>query len=98
MSLFSGIRTFNGAWSLKGSQKLEEDDLKTITSAHVAESQYGKMVCFALITGQTKWVGLSRDCSDLPIGTELDVTSIELQTLGRQGDADIVKATGSPKK
>src|SRR5574343_1100808 len=98
MSLFSGIRTYNGAWSLKGSEKLGESDVKEIASAKVVESQFGKSVCFALVSGQSKYIGLSRDCESIEVGTELDVNSIEIQTLGRLGDSDIFKASGAPKK
>ena len=98
MSLFGSIRTYNGAWSLKGSEKLGESDVKEIASAKVVDSQFGKSVCFALVSGQSKYIGLSRDCESIEVGTELDVNSIEIQTLDRLGDSDIFRASGAPKK
>ena len=98
MSLFSSLRTFPGAWSLKGSEKLADEDIKEIASAKVIKSAFGKSVCFTLVNGQTKYLGLSRDCQDLEVNTELEVPSIELQILQRAGDKDVTKVFGTPKK
>jgi hypothetical protein len=96
MSLFSSIRTYNGAWSLKGSEKLADEDIKEIASAKVVDSQFGKSVCFTLVNGQSKYMGLSRDC-ELETGDEIDVKSVEIITLSRAGDSDTHKVKGLKK-
>lgn len=97
MSILSAFKTLNGAWSVKGQpMKFTDEDLKSIVSATVKDSDqgYGKYVSLSYTNGQLGVMSLSRDCRDLPVGYVLSTDELKAAsviTLTRAGDADIYK-------
>ena len=94
MGFLDKLRTYAGSWSEAGREKLSKAEVAQVESATVAEGQYGLSMCFVMKTGGKKFMPLSRD-SQLEEGDSVDVKSVEIVTLERDGDEDIYRADGT---
>lgn len=90
MNIFSAINIYQGAWSEKARRPFSEEEIKQVKSATVVDSQYGSSVCFLMTSGGKAYIPLS-NTSNLKVGDDVDLSSAELLTLGREGDADIYR-------
>lgn len=90
MNIFSAIHVYPGAWQETNSRSFSEEELASIESAKVVDSQYGNSVCFTMKSGGKAYIPLSNTCSK-DVGEEVDVKSAKLITLSREGDADIYR-------
>lgn len=90
MNIFSAIHVYPGAWQETNSRSFSEEELASIESAKVVDSQYGNSVCFTMKSGGKAYIPLSNTCSKA-VGEEVDVKSAKLLTLSREGDADIYR-------
>ena len=98
----SSLITYAGKWEITDKEllsKVDPEGFKAISSAHIVETEQdwgiSRSICLTLVKGGNKYISLSRD-NDLEDGTEVDVNSIEILTLSRDGDDDIYKADCQP--
>ena len=94
MGFLDKLRTYAGSWSEAGREKLSKAEVAQVASATVVEGQYGLSMCFVMKAGGKKFMPLSRD-SQLEEGDSVDIKSVELITLERDGDEDIYRADGT---
>lgn len=90
MNIFSAIHVYPGAWQETNSRSFSEEEIKSITSAKVVDSNYGSSVCFTMKSGGKAYIPLSNRCSKA-VGEEVDIKSAKLITLSREGDGDIYR-------
>jgi hypothetical protein len=92
-SIFSSkIKTFNGKWEANPeTSKLTPKEVESVQEASVVPLQFGLSICFALKSGQKKFIPLSRD-SQLSEGEVIDPSEVEITTLHRLGSEDIYRA------
>lgn len=93
MGFLDKLRTYAGSWSEAGREKLSKAEVAQVESAEVVEGQYGLSMCFLMKAGGKKFMPLSRD-SKLEKGDSVDIKSVEIITLERDGDDDIYRADG----
>lgn len=96
MGFLDKLRTYAGSWSEASRDKLSKAEVAQVESAEVVEGQYGLSMCFIMKSGGKKFMPLSRD-SQLEEGDKVNVQSIEIVTLERDGDDDIYRADGAAK-
>lgn len=96
MGFLDKLRTYAGSWSEASRDKLSKAEVAQVESAEVVEGQYGLSMCFIMKSGGKKFMPLSRD-SQLEEGDKVNVQSIEIVTLERDGDDDIYRADGVAK-
>lgn len=94
MGFLDKLRTYAGSWSEAGREKLSKAEVAQVESATVVEGQYGLSMCFVMKAGGKKFMPLSRD-SQLEEGDSVDIKSVEIITLEREGDEDIYRADGT---
>ena len=94
MGFLDKLRTYAGSWSEAGREHLSKAEVAQVESATVVEGQYGLSMCFVMKTGGKKFMPLSRD-SQLEEGDSVDIKSVEIITLERDGDDDIYRADGT---
>lgn len=94
MGFLDKLRTYAGSWSEAGREHLSKAEVAQVESATVVEGQYGLSMCFVMKAGGKKFMPLSRD-SQLEEGDSVDVKSVEIITLERDGDEDIYRADGT---
>lgn len=92
MNIFASLRTYADKWSVKSSRSFEADEIAAVSSAVVVNSQYGSSVCFHMVSGGQKFIPLSND-SSLGIGESVDLSKAQLVTLGKEGEADILRVS-----
>ena len=89
-NVFSGLTNYAGNWSVINRRDFNEEEKAAVRSAHVVSSQYGSSVCFMMCSGGQTYIPVSRD-SNLAVGDSIDLDKVELLTLHRDGDEDIVR-------
>lgn len=94
MGFLDKLRTYAGSWSEAGREHLSKAEVAQVASATVVEGQYGLSMCFVMKAGGKKFMPLSRD-SQLEEGDSVDIKSVEIITLERDGDEDIYRANGT---
>ncbi len=94
MGFLDKLRTYAGSWSEAGREKLSKAEVAQVESAEVVEGQYGLSMCFLMKAGGKKFMPLSRD-SQLEEGDSVDIKSVDIITLERDGDDDIYRADGT---
>ena len=94
MGFLDKLRTYAGSWSEAGREHLSKAEVAQVESATVVEGQYGLSICFVMKAGGKKFMPLSRD-SHLEEGDSVDIKSVEIITLERDGDEDIYRADGT---
>lgn len=102
MAKFSlaAITTYAGKWAETGRELLSKVDpqgFKAIASAVVTEKEQewgiSRSICLTMKAGGQKYISLSKD-SELQDGDEVNLKSIEVITLERDGDDPIFRADG----
>lgn len=89
-NLFAGLRVYAGNWNLTGSRNFTDEEIACIASNEVVASQYGKSVCFTMVSGGKTFIPLSTN-SSLNIGDSLDMKTAKVLTLSKAGEADIMR-------
>lgn len=93
MNLFSNLRVYGGKWSVKSSRKFTDEEKSMVTKAQVVESQYGNSCCFFMSNGTTMFVPMANDAKS-NVGDMIDMSTAEVLTLEKQGEADIQRIRG----
>lgn len=97
MSLFSSVKTFGGSWTVASQEKLTAAEKKQIKSAVVKEAEHGPYVCFMMKGGQMRNIFAGRDSQDLVGGEEVNLNSVEILELERDGDENLIRIEASSK-
>lgn len=90
MNIFSSLRNYAGKWTIKSSRVFNAEEKAAVASAVVVPSQYGNSVCFTMISGGQTYIPLSQN-SSLGVGEVVNLDNAQLLTLGKQGEADILR-------
>lgn len=90
MNVFQTIKVYPGKWQVKGRRNFSTEELNSISSASVVDSQYGNSVCFVLTSGSYAYIPLATG-ANAAIGDTIDPANVTLLTLGRAGEADITR-------
>lgn len=90
MNIFNAIKVYNGKWQVKNTRNFTQEEIDAVKSASVVDSQYGLSVCFILRSGGQSYIPLDQN-SAKSVGDSIDLSKAQLLTLGREGDADIMR-------
>lgn len=90
MGIFSSLQLYAGNWEVKNSRSFTEEEKAQVLRAEVVDSQYGLSACFFMKSGGQSYIPMSSR-SKLSSGDAIDMNSVKVLTLGRQGDVDIVR-------
>lgn len=90
MNIFSALRVYAGKWKVKNERAFAKEEIDTVKSATVVDSQYGQSVCFMMVSGGQTYIPLDVNSSHAT-GDSIDLNNAKLITLGRQGEADIYR-------
>ncbi len=89
-SIFGSLREYAGKWSEKGRRAFSVEEKAEVASATVVPSQFGSSVCFFMKAGGQKYIPLS-NTSKAQVGQSINLDNAQLITLGKAGEADIVR-------
>lgn len=84
-NFLSGITTYGEPWSVVKRESFDETDKAAIDHAEVIQGKEyeTRSVAFFLKSGGFQPVPLDKDGQDIPVGTRLDLDSMECLTLQR---------------
>lgn len=86
-SLFAGI-THYGSWTVRASYPVSDADKKAIKSAEIVASNFGKSVCFTMISGAQCFIPVANDCRPA-IGQKVSPDDMEVVELEKPGEGII---------
>lgn len=89
-NVFATLTNYAGNWAVTNRRDFNEEEKAAVKSASVVSSQYGSSVCFIMKSGGQTYIPVSRD-SELAVGDTVDLDKVQLLTLHRDGDGDIVR-------
>lgn len=89
-SIFGSLREYAGKWAEKSRRGFSVEEKNEVASATVVPSQYGSSVCFFMKAGGQKYIPLS-NTSKAQVGESINLDNAQLITLGKAGEADIVR-------
>ena len=92
MNIFNAIKVYAGKWQVKNTRNFTQEEIDAVQSASVVDSQYGLSVCFILRSGGQSYIPLDQN-STKSVGDSIDLSKAQLITLGREGDADIMRVS-----
>lgn len=90
MNIFDSMRKYAIGWTVTAERNFNADEINSVSSAVVVDSQYGKSVCFHLKAGGQSFIPLS-NTSEKSVGDAISLKDSKLVTLSRPGDSDIVR-------
>lgn len=90
MNVFSSLRVYAGKWAVKATRVFSQEEIDAVDTASVVDSQYGMSVCFFMKGGGQTFIPLS-NTSSLNVGDTVNLATAKLLTLGREGEADILR-------
>lgn len=93
MTIFDDLKSYGGKWEVKEVRKLNSEELEMVSKAKVVDSKYGNSCCFFMKNGITKYMPMSSDAASM-VGDALDLTTIEIVTLMKEGEKDIKRVRG----
>ena len=90
MGLFTDIKTYATGWAVKATNKISPADIAAVDRAVVVDSKFGKSVCFYLKSGGQVYHPVAQD-SELSVGQTVDLNAVEVLTLEKSGEKDIIR-------
>ena len=90
MGLFQDIKTYATGWAVKAISKMNPADISAVDRAVVVDSKFGKSVCFYLKAGGQAYYPVAQD-SQLAVGETVDLSAVEVVTLEKSGEKDIIR-------
>lgn len=91
-NIFSALRTYAGKWSVKDTRDFTPEEIGGVKKAVVVSSSYGMSVCFYMRSGGMTFIPLDQN-SSAGLGEEINLSKAKLITLGKDGEADIVRVS-----
>lgn len=92
-SFLDSLMTYAGKWSVKSTSKLTAEEAARIDSITVQASDFGLSACLMMHGGGRKYIPLSRD-SALAEGDVVSKESVQILSLEKEGEADIIRLDG----
>ncbi|MBR4177124.1 MAG: hypothetical protein IKQ53_06965 [Bacteroidales bacterium] len=80
----------SGKWTIKEERNFTEEESNAVRNAIVVANQIGKSVCFYMKAGGQSFIPLTKD-SEIGVGENVIVDDLQLLTLSRVGDDDIMR-------
>ena len=77
-------------WHVKEERPFTDEEINAVQNAVVVANQYGNSVCFYMKVGGQSYIPLTHD-SEIGVGESVDVRNLQLLTLAREGDCDIMR-------
>ena len=90
MSIFDSLKKYASSWTVKDRRAFSHEEMDCVKDAVVVESQYGLSAKFTLKSGGVAYIPMSEN-SALGLGESIDLSKVQLLTLGREGDNDILR-------
>lgn len=90
-NVFGSLQVYGEAWQVTSRRKFNSDEIAAIRKNEVVPSQFGKSVCFFLVSGGSTFIPMSNHGKQPEAGESIDMTKCELLTLERSGDDPIVR-------
>ena len=91
-NVFGGsLQVYGENWQKVNERAFNADEIASVRSNSVVNSQYGKSVCFFLKGGGQSYIPVSKQGADPALGSSIDLTTAKLVTLHREGDGDILR-------
>ena len=88
MSIFDKLEVYAAKWAKTASRSFKTEEIAAVNEAVVVESDYGNSVCFFMKAGGRTYLPLSTE-STYGVGDKVDLTSAQIITLSKSGEADI---------
>ena len=85
-------KTYAGKWSVVSRTNMSKDELDMVKKVLIVNSDYGLSACFFTNRGQ-QYIPVSNE-STLSEGDRVDLDSIEILTLSKEGESDIYRLDG----
>lgn len=85
---------FNNGWFEKYSYNLSSEEQAMVAKAQVIDSEFGHNCCFFMKDGTTIYTPMSTDSTHNSIGDLLDLTTLEVVVLEKEGETDIERIRG----
>lgn len=77
-------------WRVIEERPFTTEEIDAVQNAVVVANQYGKSVCFYMKAGGQSYIPLTHD-SEIGVGESVNVINLQLLTLAREGDQDIMR-------
>lgn len=90
MNIFNELPIYAGKYQVLDIRNFTDTELEITTQAVVVPSQYGASVQFKLKNGGFTFIPLDKNAT-VGVGEEIELTKLQLVTLGKQGAADIYR-------
>lgn len=92
-SIFDGMKSYTSEWVELDSRAFNEKEQSQIANAVVKQADYGKSVCFTMVSGKMHYIPLEKSCSHFGIGEELNVQDMKVVSLEYKGSDPAMKVT-----
>jgi hypothetical protein len=92
-NIFAGVTKYAGKWEVVKVEKLDAEDIAELEAmATVVKSTWGKSFVFVTkITHYQMFIPADTEV-ELPIGSKVPITDIEIAVLHKEGEKDIQRA------
>lgn len=92
-NIFAGLTKYAGKWEVVKVEKLDAEDIAELEAmATVVKSTWGKSFVFVTkITHYQMFIPADTEV-ELPIGSKVPITDIEIAVLHKEGEKDIQRA------
>lgn len=92
-NIFAGVQKYAGKWEVVKVEKLDAEDIAELEAmATVVKSTWGKSFVFVTkITHYQMFIPADTEL-ELPIGSKVPITDIEIAVLHKEGEKDIQRA------
>lgn len=89
-SIFAGVPKYAGKWEVVSQEKLDAEDLAELEpTATIVKSTWGKSFVFVTKITHYQMFIPADEAVELPIGSKVPITDIEVVVLHKEGEKDI---------
>ena len=90
MNIFDLTPRYAEKWQVTNERAFSKEEIDSVESAKVVDSQYGLSVCFLMRSGGMTYIPLDQN-SDKVTGDSVKLEEASLLTLSKRGEADIYR-------
>jgi hypothetical protein len=92
-SIFSNVPKYAGKWEVVSTSMLDAEDIAELEAmATLVKSTWGKSFVFVTKISHYQMFIPADTSVDLPVGSKVPITDIEVVTLHKEGEKDIQRA------
>ena len=92
-TIFDSLKHYSGKYTEKSRRLLTDEEKSMVKQAIVVPSEYGLSCMFIMASGTTTYIPMARDAKS-GSGEILNINTLEIITLGREGSKDIDRILG----